>query len=96
MAMVRAHTGHFPAKTFSGTFWLLQLRHEDSLTTLTVTGLSTILVVEWMDGVRGPPPVGLTVRRGVSAKLLNPFGFPRRITLGAEGLPWTVYGIPWS
>jgi len=48
--LIAAHTGHFPAKTFSGTVWLLQFRREDGLTTLTVTGLSTIPIAEWMAG----------------------------------------------
>jgi len=42
--LISAHTGHFPAKTFSGTVWLLQIRREDGWTTLTVTGLSAIPV----------------------------------------------------
>jgi len=50
--LIAAHTGHFPAQTFSGTVWLLQIRREDGWTTLTVTGLSTIPVAEWMAWAR--------------------------------------------
>jgi len=53
MAMlIAAHTGHFPAKTFSGTVWLLQIRREDGWTTLTVTGLAAIPVAEWLAWAR--------------------------------------------
>jgi hypothetical protein len=67
MAMViAAHTGHFPAQTFSGTVWLLQLRREDGLTTLTVTGLSAIPVAEWLAWARTIWPEGqLTLPRSV-------------------------------
>jgi len=50
--LISAHTGQFPAKTMSGSVWVLHTRNTNDVMTLTVTGMSSIPAAEWIAWAR--------------------------------------------